>query len=83
MLTKSNLLALLAENNRKLVDLLWGSETKADAPEPAPEPPAPRKLRQSELRVDMNDMLRSIPRPKPPRAPGMQSRRFNGLWWHY
>ena len=81
MLTKSKLLTLPAENNRRLVDLLWSSETKADAPEPAPEPPAPRKLRQSEL--PGVDMLRSIPRPKPPSAPGMQSRRFNGSWWHY
>ena len=29
MLTKSKLLTLLAENNRRLVDLLWSSETKA------------------------------------------------------
>ena len=21
-------------------------------------------------------------KPRPPRAPGMQSRRYNGMWWH-
>ena len=41
MLTKSKLLTLLAENNRRLVDLLWSSETKADAPEPRPSRPHP------------------------------------------
>jgi hypothetical protein len=34
--------------------------------------------------VCMNDLLRSIPKPKPPRAPGMQStQRWNGYYWHY
>ena len=29
--------------------------------------------------ITMNAMFRSIPRPRPPRRPGQQSRR----WWHY
>ena len=81
MLTKNKLLTLLAENNRMLVDLLWGSE--AAALEPAPEPPAPRKLRPCEQPgIDMNTLLRSCEKSKPPRAPGTQILRFNGIW-HY
>lgn len=83
MLTKSELLALLAENNRKLVELLWRSEPKADKPEP-PEPSEPRKLRQSEMPgISMNELARRIPKPRPPSAPGQQTRRHNGAWWHY
>jgi hypothetical protein len=32
--------------------------------------------------VEMNALARGIPRPRPPRAPGKQSRRFNGLWYY-
>ena len=65
------------------------------APAPAPPPePAPKAKAGSQawyvqlpppkadLGISMNDMLRSIPPPRPPRRPGTQSRRFNGLWWH-
>jgi hypothetical protein len=33
----------------------------------------------------MNEIARaaSAEKPKPPRRPGMQSRRFNGYWWHH
>ena len=33
--------------------------------------------------ISMNELARRIPRPKPPCGPGRQSRRFNGIWWHY
>jgi len=33
--------------------------------------------------IDMNQIAREASRPRPPRAPGSQRRRFNGHWWHY
>jgi hypothetical protein len=32
--------------------------------------------------ISMNSIARSVPRPRPPRAPGQQSKSYNGLWWH-
>jgi hypothetical protein len=56
-----------------LVRLLQDYRPKAKAPEPAPDELEPRALRQSERAgVDMNDMLRSIPKPKPPRKPSWE-----------
>ena len=63
-------------------------------PEPAPKAKAKAKAGsqawyvqllppKADLAISMNDMIRSIPPPRPPRRPGTQSRRFNGLWWHY
>lgn len=69
MRSKAELLRYLFERERALVEFLFEREDKAAASEPTPEP-EPRKLRQSERPgVDMNDMLRSIPKPKPPRRP--------------
>ncbi len=79
MRTTDELIKLVVE---RLVRLLFEHESKPDTPEPRaprPEPPEPRKLRQSEQPgLDMNDLIRSIPKPRPPRAPGMQSRRCAG-----
>ena len=33
--------------------------------------------------LSMNSLLRSIRKPRPPRAPGQQTRKFNGLWWYF
>jgi hypothetical protein len=68
------------------------------APEPPPfkpEPIPPHETEDQRLKrrarddvragraVDMATMGRAIPKPRPPRAPGMQRLRGNGLWEHY
>jgi hypothetical protein len=78
----------------ELFSLIAGRERKADAsaksaPRGKPAPgsqewfkslPPPRKDG-----ISMNEIARaaSAEKPKPPRRPGMQSRRFNGYWWHH
>jgi hypothetical protein len=98
MWLQSELVRLLIEHQHKLIRLLGAHERKVDVSTPdelpvetAPRPkfkpgsqewykslPAPRTEG-----VSMNSIARSVPRPQPPRAPGRQSRRFNGSWWHY
>jgi hypothetical protein len=60
----------------ELVKVLRPQQHKNDAPEPRPsrpEPPAPRKLRQSERPgISMNELARSVPKPKPPRRPSWE-----------
>jgi hypothetical protein len=84
--TRSEFAKFIVAHERRLIEALYEG-FKPDAPElrpSRPEPPEPRKLRQSEQAgVDMNDLIRGIPKPRPPRAPGTQTRRFNGYWWHY
>ena len=70
-------------------------EEKAPATEPEPpEPslgPEPKeyyaRMRWKALkdeRAGKTTIMRNPHvQPKPPRAPGMQSARFNGYWWHY
>lgn len=86
MWTRSELIALITTRDT-LVKLIANREREAAAkpePPPVPEPGEPRKLRQSEQPgISMNSLARTVQRPRPPRAPGQQSRRFNGLWWHY
>ena len=67
------------------------------APEPAPKLEPARKgetsmeamLRRArnDVRmgkaVGMTDLARSVPRVRPPRAPGQQVRRWGGYYWHY
>jgi hypothetical protein len=95
-LTKADLIQFIIDLKRN-VDALASSVTATPSPEPAPEPeptPKPKHLPGSmqwftQLApprtgdgVTMNELARSIPRARPPRAPGRQSRRFNGFW-HY
>jgi hypothetical protein len=64
------------------VDVLLTSDRKADTPAVLEF----GSLRQSEMPgIDMNDLRRHCDahRARPPRAPGMQSRRYNGFWWHF
>jgi hypothetical protein len=83
MWTRSELIALINTRDM-LIKLITNRERAAvTEPSPAPEPP-PRKLRQSEQPgISMNELARSVSRQRPPRAPGQQRRRFNGLWWYY
>ena len=68
----------------RLLDIFELFERKADPPVSEPPEPEPRQLRQSEQPgVSMNDLARSVPRARPPRRPGMQQRRFNGLWSYW
>ena len=57
-----------------LLDIFQASERKDVSPEPPSRPePEPRQLRQSEQPgINMNDMLRSIPKPRPPRKPSWE-----------
>ena len=67
----------------RLVPLIieYARKDEAPASRPSPPEPEPRKLRQSERPgISMNDLARTVPKPRPPRAPDMQQRRFNGLW---
>ena len=82
----------------RLLDVFQAFERSDAPSTPEPEPePAPKVSRfkpgtqewfrqlapsRTDRGVDMNDMLRSIPKPKPPRRPGTQIERWNGLWWH-
>ena len=65
MRSRDELIRLAVKRLLRLLDYA----PRDEAPEPAPRPePKPRKLRQSEQPgVDMNDMLRSVPPPRPPR----------------
>ena len=63
----------------QLLDLLWRDEAKASAPEPEPEPEAQPRSKS----ISMNEIARSIPKPRPPRAPGQQRLRSNGIWSYY
>jgi hypothetical protein len=81
--SRSEFAKFILEHERRLIEALYEG-FKPDTPEPRPprpEPPEPKKLRQSELPgVDMNDLLRSISKPRPPRSPGQQQVRSNGRW---
>jgi hypothetical protein len=66
-----------------LIQLIVGLKRKVDAPvapKPKPEPePKPLSHMQRALNdvragkaIDMNDLLRSIPKPKPPRKPSWE-----------
>jgi hypothetical protein len=88
MWTRSEFAKFIIEHERRLIKAPYEHGFSSDAPEPRPSrpEPEPRQLRQSEQPgISMNELARSIPRPRPPRAPGRQSisPRFNGLWWHY
>jgi hypothetical protein len=86
MWSRSEFAKFIIEHERKLIRALYeGFKPDAASEAPAaPEPPGPRKLRQSELPgIDMNSIAREFPRPRRPRAPGTQRRRYNGYWWHY
>ena len=79
--TRDEIIKLAVE---RLIDIFELFERKADPPAPAPPELEPRPLRQSEQPgVSMNELARSVPRPKPPRRPGMQVRRWSGVHWHY
>ena len=81
MRTRAELIKLAVE---RLLDVFESFERKADSPAPAPPEPEPRKLRPSEQPgIDMNDLRRSIPRARPPRRPGQQSKRYNGIWTYW
>jgi hypothetical protein len=84
MWSRLEFIKFIAEHERRLITALYEG-FKPDAPEPPARPePEPRKLRQSEQPgIDMNDMLRSCPRPRPPRRPGQQSKRSNGYWSYW
>ena len=100
MWSRTALVKLFVEHERRLLQLLLNFEPQADAPEPEPEPePAPKpksKHPPGSMEwylalppgrkgggLSMNEMARGAPKLRPPRRPGMQSRRYNGLWWHY
>jgi hypothetical protein len=74
MWTRSEFAKFIIEHERRLIKALYEHGFSSDAPEPPPAPePEPRKLRQSEQPgIDMNDMLRSIPKPRPPRKPSWE-----------
>lgn len=76
---QSELIKLLTE----LLALLRAQVPVPSEPEPEPEP-EPRALRRTEQPgISMNEIARSIPRPKPPSRPGRQQLRHNGRWSHY
>ncbi|MBR1070234.1 hypothetical protein ABIF66_008850 [Bradyrhizobium japonicum] len=61
--------------------------------EPSPSPPqnetAMARWRRLNARpasrsesIEMNAIARSMAIARPPRAPGQQGRKFNGLWWY-
>jgi hypothetical protein len=74
-IASEELLALITTFNQRLTKLLAQREVKASTPAP-PEIESPAKPGV----ISMGDLIRSIPKKKPPRAPGMQVRRFNGSW---
>jgi hypothetical protein len=84
MWTRSEFAKFIIEHERRLIKALYEG-FKPDAPEPPSRPePEPRQLQQSEQPgISMNSIARSIPKLRPPRAPGRQSRRWNGYYWHY
>jgi hypothetical protein len=78
----------------KVLDLMFGPPDPVE-PEPEPPPPARnaeakpgsqawfRQLRPAAPdpnAISMNSLTRTIPTAKPPRQPGRQGRRSNGLW---
>ena len=85
MWTRAELVRLIIEHENKLLQLILDHERKVDvsAPEPVRQPePAPANETYTERlyrlaredaaagrSISMNDMLRSIPKPKPPRKP--------------
>ena len=73
MWTRLEFAKFIIEHERRLIKALYEGFS-SDAPEPPPATePEPRKLRQSEQPgIDMNDMLRSIPKPRPPRKPSWE-----------
>jgi hypothetical protein len=77
--TRDEIIKLAVE---RLLDLFQAFEERPSNPRrPEPEPPEPQSRREQS--ISMNEIARSIPKPRPPRAPGLQTRRFNGSWWHY
>lgn len=93
MLTATRLAKFFVERDRQLYAIDGAPE-----PEPAPPKPEPipknetyHEMLQRRIRddvragraVSMNEIARSIPRVRPPRAPGQQRLRWNGWWLHY
>ena len=99
MLTRAVMFKVLVNIRRALdvLDLSGPTSPAPEPPEEPPEPkrkvgPAPGSQAwykqlpppaRNPDDVSMNSIARSIPRRAPPRAPGQQARRFNGMWWHY
>jgi hypothetical protein len=85
--TNSELIKLLIRQKDELIKFLGALGYSSDAPEPPPVRPEPEppRLRPSQQKgVDMNDLLRSIPKARVPRGPNQQSQpRWNGYYWHY
>ena len=85
-----NLLKLLREYE---ID----ASTPDELPQPAP-PLAPKSQftpgsqswfkqlplpKTGDVVITSDAMARSAPKPRPPRAPGQQAMRSNGLWWRW
>jgi hypothetical protein len=81
----------------KILELLLGEEHEVDAParpDSAPRTKAKPAVgsqewykqlppRRTDDGISMNELARRVKKPKPPRAPGQQERRFNGSWWFW
>ena len=86
MWTSVELARFIMERERQLLRFLLEHERKGNRPEPPPEPeaePGPRFKPGSQewyrtfsppkaQGINMNDMLRAIPKPKPPRKPSWE-----------
>jgi hypothetical protein len=92
MWTTSDLIELILAFDRKR-----RASTSSPDPEPEPEPEREPQSRfkpgsqewyralpppRTDQGVTMNSLARSIPKPRPPRAPGQQQRRWGGSWWY-